>query len=72
MIHSKLYLDNKNNNVEDIIDKVFKENPEEVIRFQNGEEKLLSYFIGKVMKESKGKINHKIINQELSKKLRNS
>jgi len=32
----------------------------------------LSYFIGKVMKESKGKINHKIITQELSKKLRNS
>ena len=66
------YLDNKSNNVEDVIDKVLKENPGEVIRFQKGEEKLLSYFIGKVMKESKGKINHKIITQELSKKLRNS
>ena len=66
------YMDDKSNNVEEIINKVLKENSDEVIRFQNGEDKLLSYFIGKVMKESKGKINHKIITQELSKKLRNS
>ncbi len=66
------YLNSTNNNIEDIVNKVLKENPSEVTRFKNGEGKLLSYFIGKVMKESKGKINHKIITQELSKKLRNS
>jgi aspartyl-tRNA(Asn)/glutamyl-tRNA(Gln) amidotransferase subunit B len=66
------YLNNTNNNIEDIVNKVLKENPNEVARFQNGEGKLLSYFMGKVMKESKGKIGHKIIIQELNNKLKNS
>ncbi len=66
------YLDSTSNNIEDIVNKVLKENPNEVARFQNGEDKLLSYFMGKVMKESKGKISHKIIIQELNNKLKNS
>ncbi|MFL2485209.1 MAG: Asp-tRNA(Asn)/Glu-tRNA(Gln) amidotransferase GatCAB subunit B, partial [Candidatus Neomarinimicrobiota bacterium] len=52
------------------VKKVLKDNPNEVKRFQDGEEKLLSYFMGKVMKESKGKINHEIISEELLKKLK--
>ena len=66
------YLDNTDNTIIDIINKVLDQNPNEVDRFKNGEEKLLSYFMGKVMKESKGKISHKIIIQELNNKLRNS
>jgi aspartyl-tRNA(Asn)/glutamyl-tRNA(Gln) amidotransferase subunit B len=56
----------------DIVNKVLDQNPNEVDRFRNGEEKLLSYFMGKVMKESKGKISHKIIIQELNNKLNKS
>ena len=66
------YLDNTDNTIVDIINKVLDQNPNEVDRFRNGEEKLLSYFMGKVMKESKGKISHKIIIQELNNKLKNS
>ncbi|MDC0593998.1 Asp-tRNA(Asn)/Glu-tRNA(Gln) amidotransferase subunit GatB [Candidatus Marinimicrobia bacterium] len=66
------YLDNTDNTIIDIVNKVLDQNPNEVDRFKNGEEKLLSYFMGKVMKESKGKISHKIIIQELNNKLKNS
>ena len=58
--------------IKDIIKKVLKDNPNEVKRFQDGEDKLLSYFMGKVMKESKGKINHEIIIQELNNSLKKS
>ena len=64
------YLSSTSNNIEDIVNKVLKENPNEVARFKNGEEKLMSYFIGKMMKESKGRISHKIISEELIKKLK--
>ena len=66
------YLNNTDHNIEDIVKKVLKDNPNEVKRFQDGEEKLLSYFMGKVMKESKGKINHEIIIQELNNSLKKS
>ena len=72
IISEDSYLDNTDSNIKDIIKKVLEQNPNEVDRFRNGEEKLLSYFMGKVMKESKGKVSHKIISQELNKKLKNS
>ena len=59
-------------NIKEIVQSVLKENREEVSRFRNGEEKLLGYFIGKIMKVSGGKINHKkiieVLNKELKKK----
>ena len=61
IISEDSYLDNTDNNIKDIIKKVLDQNPNEVDRFRNGEEKLLSYFMGKAMKESKGKVSHKII-----------
>ena len=44
---------------------------DEVSRFKNGEEKLMGFFIGQINKETKGKISHKIIIDELKKKLNN-
>ena len=64
------YLNSIDNNIEGMVEKVLQENSEEVIRFKNGEEKLMSYFIGKMMKESQGRISHKIISEELLKKLK--
>jgi aspartyl-tRNA(Asn)/glutamyl-tRNA(Gln) amidotransferase subunit B len=64
--------DSKKVNIKEIVQSVLKENREEVSRFRNGEKKLLGYFIGKIMKVSGGKINHKkiieVLNEELKKK----
>ena len=72
ILNDDSYFDNADNTIVDIVNKVLDQNPNEVDRFRNGEEKLLSYFMGKVMKESKGKISHKIIIQELNNKLNKS
>ena len=40
-------------------------------RFKNGEEKLMGFFIGQINRKTKGKISHKIIIDELKKKLNN-
>jgi aspartyl-tRNA(Asn)/glutamyl-tRNA(Gln) amidotransferase subunit B len=56
--------------IENIIIKVLNENQKEVDRYLNGETKLLGMFVGKVMKESKGKANPKTVNELLVKKLK--
>lgn len=49
--------------IEKIVKKVIEDNPEETKRYKNGEVKLLGFFVGKVMKESKGKANPKTVNE---------
>lgn len=49
--------------IESIIKKVIEENPKETQRYRSGETKLLGFFVGKVMKESKGKANPKTVNE---------
>ncbi|MFI5211704.1 MAG: Asp-tRNA(Asn)/Glu-tRNA(Gln) amidotransferase subunit GatB [Ignavibacteria bacterium] len=49
--------------IEIIVKKVIEDNPEETKRYKNGEVKLLGFFVGKVMKESKGKANPKAVNE---------
>ena len=61
ILNDDSYFDNADNTIVDIVNKVLDQNPNEVDRFRNGEEKLLSYFMGKVMKESKGKVSHKTV-----------
>lgn len=55
--------------IETIVDDVLMKNPEAVDKFRAGEEKLIGFFVGQVMKTTKGKANPKIINQLLRKKL---
>jgi len=55
--------------IERVIDQVLTGNPKEVERFRAGEEKLLGFFVGQVMKATKGKANPKIVNELLRKKL---
>jgi len=55
--------------IEAIVDDVLKKNTKEVERFLSGEEKLIGFFVGQVMKSTKGKANPKIINELLRKKL---
>lgn len=51
--------------IEGIVKKVIEANPNEVKRYKEGETKLLGFFVGKVMKESKGKANPKAVNDLL-------
>ena len=50
-----------------VIVQIFKDNPEETKRFKDGEKKLTGFFMGQIMKETKGtadpKLTAKLINQ---------
>ena len=54
-----------------IVDSILSQCSDEVSRFKDGEEKLMGFFIGQINRETKGKISHKIIIDELKKKLNN-
>ncbi len=51
------------------VDEVLSRNPNEVERYKAGDEKLLGFFVGKVMKATKGKANPQMVNDLLKKKL---
>lgn len=55
--------------IEAAVDAVIAANPKEVERFKGGEDKLISFFVGQVMRETKGKANPGIINELLKGKL---
>jgi len=58
--------------IEGMIDEVIAANPSQVKEYQGGKEKLLSFFVGAVMKASKGKANPAQLNQILRDKLKNA
>ena len=53
----------------DVIDRVMAANPKQVAEYRAGKEKLLGYFVGQVMKETKGQANPAVLNTLLRKKL---
>jgi len=53
-----------------IVDNIIKNNYKSVEEYQNGKDKLLGFFVGQVMKETKGKGNPKLINEILKEKLK--
>lgn len=55
--------------LEPIIEDVIQSNPDEVKRYKEGKKALIGFFIGQVMKESKGKANPKLVRELISKKL---
>ncbi|MBI5196424.1 MAG: Asp-tRNA(Asn)/Glu-tRNA(Gln) amidotransferase subunit GatB [Nitrospirae bacterium] len=52
-----------------VVDEVLKNNQKELERFKAGDEKLLGFFVGQIMKITKGKANPKIVNELLREKL---
>jgi len=56
--------------IESEVDKVLAANPKEVEAFRGGKNKLMGFFVGQVMRETKGKANPKIVNELLNKKLK--
>ncbi|UCD77542.1 MAG: Asp-tRNA(Asn)/Glu-tRNA(Gln) amidotransferase subunit GatB [Desulfobacterales bacterium] len=55
--------------IDDVISKVVTDNPKEVEAYKKGKTKLLGFFVGQVMKETRGKANPKLVNEILKEKL---
>ncbi|MBP1752412.1 MAG: aspartyl/glutamyl-tRNA(Asn/Gln) amidotransferase subunit [Geobacteraceae bacterium] len=56
--------------IEKIIDDVLAKEPGQVEEYRNGKEKLFGFFVGQVMKASRGKANPAMVNELLLKKLK--
>jgi aspartyl-tRNA(Asn)/glutamyl-tRNA(Gln) amidotransferase subunit B len=55
--------------IETAVDKVMAENAAEVQAYRAGKTKLLGFFVGQVMRETKGKANPQVVNEVLKSKL---
>ena len=53
--------------LEEIAKKVIESNPDQVSAYKSGKDKLFGFFVGQVMKETKGKANPKSVNEILRK-----
>ena len=56
--------------IEKIIEKIINENQDKVKEYKSGKNKLLGFFVGLAMKESKGRANPKKLNEILIEKLK--
>jgi aspartyl-tRNA(Asn)/glutamyl-tRNA(Gln) amidotransferase subunit B len=56
--------------IEAMIDEILVNNPSQVEQYRAGQEKMLGYFVGQVMKASQGKANPKQVNVILRSKLK--
>jgi len=57
--------------IEKLVDEILDSNPENIEKYKNGKTKLLGFFVGEVMKLSRGKANPATLNKLLKKKLDN-
>ena len=55
--------------LESIIDKIIQDNESQKKQFNEGNTKVLGWFVGQVMKETKGQANPSIVNKVIIKKL---
>ena len=58
------------NEINKLVDKVLENHYKSVEEYLKGKDKLFGFFIGEVMKESKGKANPKIVNKILRERLK--
>jgi aspartyl-tRNA(Asn)/glutamyl-tRNA(Gln) amidotransferase subunit B len=56
--------------IEKAIERAMEANPTQVEDYRKGKEKLFGFFVGEVMKQTKGKANPKLVNEWLKKKLK--
>jgi aspartyl-tRNA(Asn)/glutamyl-tRNA(Gln) amidotransferase subunit B len=52
-----------------VIRSIIRDNPQQVAEFRGGKQKLLGYFVGQVMQQTKGKANPKLVNDLLAEEL---
>ncbi|RJP65226.1 MAG: Asp-tRNA(Asn)/Glu-tRNA(Gln) amidotransferase subunit GatB [Ignavibacteriales bacterium] len=55
--------------IEMVIDQIISNSPNEVQQYLSGKDKVFGFFIGQIMKETKGKANPKVVNDILKQKL---
>ena len=55
--------------IDDVVSTTISEHPKEVEAYKKGKTKLLGFFVGQVMKITKGKANPKMVNEILKQKL---
>ena len=55
--------------IEQIVDQVLAQNPKQLEQYRAGKTTMLGFFVGQVMKLSKGQANPKMVNELLAKKL---
>lgn len=58
--------------IELLVDQVLRDNPEQIAQFKAGKDKVFGFFVGQVMKLSKGKANPAQVNELLRRKLAES
>ncbi len=56
--------------IEQLIDTIIAANPKQLEQYRSGQEKVFTFFVGQVMKESKGKANPSQVNDILLNKLK--
>ncbi|RME20433.1 MAG: Asp-tRNA(Asn)/Glu-tRNA(Gln) amidotransferase subunit GatB [Candidatus Zixiibacteriota bacterium] len=55
--------------LEPIIDKILADNPDNVAKYRAGKQQLLGFFVGQVMKATRGQANPQVVNKLLRAKL---
>jgi aspartyl-tRNA(Asn)/glutamyl-tRNA(Gln) amidotransferase subunit B len=55
--------------IDSIIEQVIAANPQQLAQYRAGKEALFGFFVGQVLKASKGKANPKVVNERLKGKL---
>ncbi len=55
--------------IDALIDSVIAANPDQLANYRSGKEALFGFFVGQVIKASKGKANPKVVNERLRAKL---
>ena len=55
--------------IEALVEKIIESHPDEAGRFRDGDRKLMGFFMGQVMKETRGQANPKLATQLIQKKL---
>ncbi|NSX83930.1 Asp-tRNA(Asn)/Glu-tRNA(Gln) amidotransferase GatCAB subunit B, partial [Wolbachia endosymbiont of Atemnus politus] len=57
--------------ISEIVDKIISDNQDKVQEYKSGKTKLYGFFVGEVMKLTKGKANPDVVNSILSERLSN-
>ncbi|AEB76845.1 Asp-tRNA(Asn)/Glu-tRNA(Gln) amidotransferase subunit GatB [Clostridium botulinum] len=66
-----LVQNNNESEILEIVKKVLKNNPDNIQAYKNGKTKILGFFVGQVMKITKGRANPKIVNDIIFNELNN-
>ena len=55
--------------IEAVVDAVIAANPSQVEEYRGGKAGLMAYFVGQVMRETRGQANPQVVNEVLRRKL---